>query len=150
PADTTDLLLRSMDVFMAKLAVRAVGEDPAINELANQLAQHNTATKTRRATLPGKPAPVPVPTPTVSAAEPALDRAVEDWRIGPRHVEMLMREVERLRELRLRLDEQKRELERSLRGLEHKTTIDASMARGMLNSITRVLGVESEEANDIV
>ncbi|HEY5922670.1 MAG TPA: response regulator [Kofleriaceae bacterium] len=144
PADTTDLLLRSMDVFMAKLAVRAAGDDPALTELARALAEHGAVTKPRRPTLPGRrtiPPPLQEPTP---------ERTEEDWRIGPRHIEMLMREVERLRELRLRLDEQKREVERSLRGLEHKTTIDASTARGMLNSISRVLRVESEEANDIV
>jgi chemotaxis protein histidine kinase CheA len=63
---------------------------------------------------------------------------------------MLMREVERLRELRLRLDEQRREVDRALRAFEHKATIDGATARGTLTSLARVLGVESEEANDII
>jgi chemotaxis protein histidine kinase CheA len=144
PDDTTDVLLRSVDVFMARLAVRATGDDPALAELANALAQLGGDTsKPRRVGIVERTLAAPVP-------EPTAERAVEDWRIGPRHVEMLMREVERLRELRLRLDEQKREIEKALRALEHKTEIDASTARGTLTSISRVLGVESEEANDIV
>jgi two-component system, chemotaxis family, sensor kinase CheA len=145
PDDVTDVLLRAVDVFMAKLAVRATGEDPALAELAEALAQHGGgSSKPRRGGIVERTLAAATP------AEPIAERAIEDWRIGPRHIEMLMREVERLRELRLRLDEQRREVEKALRGLEHKTTIDASFARGTLTSISRVLGVESEEANDIV
>ncbi|HEY5947064.1 MAG TPA: response regulator [Kofleriaceae bacterium] len=155
PADTTDLLLRSVDVFMSKLALRASDHDPALDELIAALVEHGAITKPRRPTLPSLVAPDGTVKPGIverTLAKPAPDAmpAVDDWRIGPRHVEMLMREVERLRELRLRLDEQRREVERELRALEHKTTIDASSARGTLTAISRVLGVESEEANDIV
>ncbi len=144
PDTTTDVLLRSIDVFMAKLAIRAAGDDPAFEELGKALVEHGATTKPRRKTgIVARTLAEPAP-------EPAPDRTTDDWRIGPRHIEMLMREVERLRELRLRLDEQKREVGRVLRAIEHKTTIDASLARGTLTSLARVLGVESEEANDIV
>jgi chemotaxis protein histidine kinase CheA len=140
PDDTTDALLRSIDVFMAKLAVRAADADPALTELGQLLARHG---KPRKPGIVERTLAAPLP-------EPTVERASDEWRIGPRNVEMLMREVERLRELRLRLDEQRREIERALRGIEHNPTIDASFARGTLQSLSRVLGVESDEANDIV
>jgi chemotaxis protein histidine kinase CheA/CheY-like chemotaxis protein len=148
PADTTDVLLRSMDVFMAKLAVRAAGDDPALTELMQQLGQHGAISNPKRTTTPlGLKPPSPSPAP---GTELPQERTTEDWRIGPRHIEMLLREVERLRELRLRLEEQKREVERALRSVENQPTLDASFARGTLRSISRVLGAESEEANDII
>ncbi len=152
PDDTTDLLLRSIDVFMAKLAARVTSEDDALLELGTMLAQHGAAPAARRRTLP-----MPAPTSTVqatpaapAAAADASERLVEDWRIGSRNVELLMREVERLRELRLRIDEQRRDVERALRGLLNQTTVDATSMRGTLTSLSRVLGGDSEEANSII
>jgi chemotaxis protein histidine kinase CheA len=150
-ADTADVLLRSIDVFMSKLAVRATGDDAALTDLVSALDHHTDPAampKTRRSTLPGLPPPGAAT--LAPTTEPAAERAVEDWRIGPRNIEMLVREVERLRELRLRLDEQKREVDRALRAFEHKATVDGATVRGTLSSLARVLGVDSEEANDIV
>lgn len=149
PADVTDLLLRSIDVFIARLASRSTGSDDALVQLIDDLAELEGPPKPkppRRATFPT----IAPKTQGVIPETPAAERAVEDWRIGPRHIEMLMREVERLRELRLRLDEHKRELERTIRTVEASSTFDAGAARAVLRNLTRILNTEGEEANDII
>ena len=154
PADTTDLLLRSIDVFMARLAARTSGEEPGLTALVDELV----AAKTGSA-APAAPAEVPAAKPSkrpmpASAAAPApadtAERAADEWRIGSRNVETLLREVERLRELRLRLDEQKREIERRMRAIERGHEHDPAEERALLVSLSRQLGSNSEEANDIV
>jgi chemotaxis protein histidine kinase CheA len=146
PPDKTDLLLRSIDVLMARIATRTRDNEPALVELGNALSA--AAGKS-----PGAPAPVlpRTPTrPTTPATEQTAAPLTDDWRVGQRNVETLLREVERLRELRLRLDEQKREVERHVRALDRAREADPAEMRAQLVAVSRALGVDSAEASDIV
>jgi chemotaxis protein histidine kinase CheA len=155
-SETTDLLLRSIDVFMARLAARSAGEEPGLTALIAELvdakqrgpAPGSASPSPGVKSAPSRPTPAAPKEPAPSAETP--DRPVEDWRIGPRHIETLLREVERLRELRLRLDEQKRDIDRVLHRLERGHVPDLPEQRAMLLNLSRQLGSNSEEANDIV
>lgn len=144
PDDTTDVLLRSVDAFVAKVVARTTEDDDVLRQLAGALAQHGGSTTARRRTLP-----LPAPPPP-RAPEPTTERVADEWRIGARSVEILMQEVERLRELRLRIDERKREVERVLRAIEDEATVDASSMRGSLGSLSHGLGLDGDEANEII
>ncbi len=148
PPDKTDLLLRSIDVLMARIAARTRESEPAIVELGNALAA--AAGKQATAPLPAPAMPRTTTRPTAPAPEPAAAPLTEDWRVGQRNVETLLREVERLRELRLRLDEQKREVERHVRALDRAHDVDPAEIRAQLVAVTRALGADSAEASDIV
>jgi chemotaxis protein histidine kinase CheA len=156
PAAAIDLLLRSLDVFVARLAARATADDDGLVELRATLttAAGTTPRRARSASLapiatggPQKPgtAAAPTPKPPTRSAEDASD----DWRIGPRSVETLLREVERLRELRLKLDEQKREIENVLHAWD-RAVEDPAVTRVHLVALSRSLGANSEDANDII
>jgi chemotaxis protein histidine kinase CheA len=146
PPEKTDLLLRSIDVLMARIASRTRDNEPALVELVNALAA--AAGKS-----PGTPAPAVSRTPTrptTPVREQTAAPLTDDWRVGQRNVETLLREVERLRELRLRLDEQKREVERHVRALDRAHRADPAEMRAQLVAVSRALGVDSAEASDIV
>ena len=167
PSETTDLLLRSIDMLMARIAARAHDPDPALAALIAELGglhvahapvpspvgtdDSGAASSPPPATPPPPlpPSASPTPSGSLAGADPA-ETVLEDWRVGPRHVESLLREIERLRELRLRLDDQKREIERNLGRLEHAHELDVAETRAIMITLSRGLGADGEEANDIV
>jgi chemotaxis protein histidine kinase CheA len=106
-------------------------------------------------------APISTPPPEAApaqSAEPdaaglADERAAGEasWRVSTRQVTALMREVERLREVRLRLDERRREIDRTLGQLSTPAlATQTSDARAMLVSARRALTSDAEEAADVV
>jgi chemotaxis protein histidine kinase CheA len=63
----------------------------------------------------------------------------------------LLHEVERLREVRLRIDERRREIERALQQLDRLgIQAETAEARSQLMGVRRALGSDGEEAADIV
>ncbi len=85
-----------------------------------------------------------------SAAGPET-RPEEDgssWRIEATQVASWMREAERLREMRLRLDERRRELEHAIAVLE--SVPGSSAARALLGSLSITLTRDGEDVGDIV
>ncbi|HEY2031342.1 MAG TPA: response regulator [Myxococcales bacterium] len=73
------------------------------------------------------------------------------WRVGTRQVTQLMREVERLREVRLRLDERRREIDRALTQLSMPALAPTTFeVRALLIAARRALGADAEEAADVV
>ena len=99
--------------------------------------------------------PLP-PLPPRSEPPPAFDseppRPTEDgWRVGARQVVGLLREAERLREVRLRIDERRREVERALSLLSQLSMRgETADARAQLTSTSRALAADSEEAADVL
>src|SRR5688572_30417670 len=148
PNTMTDLLLRGLDVFVARLASRGQGpEPPGLEELL-------TALKAAKQGKIVKPAGAPARRRREQVTEPPIEEPIEstleDWRIGPQHVESMMREIERMRELRLRLDEQKRDVERGLRALHKVRAAEVLDVRDLLKNLSRSLGADSDETGDIV
>jgi len=163
PARVADGVLRVLDVWMARLrAVAAKSEE--LPDLADSIALlqelDQPAAKSRPASeAPGKePARKARSTKTEPAREaPALETdgpAAGDeatWRVGTRRVLALMREVERLRELRLRLEERRREMERALAQLSRLGILtETAEARALLMGVSRAVGADGEEASDII
>lgn len=73
------------------------------------------------------------------------------WRVATRHVISLMREVERLREVRLRLDERRRQMESIISVLIRLgMPSETAEARAAIVAIQRHLVADGEEAADIV
>jgi two-component system, chemotaxis family, sensor kinase CheA len=73
------------------------------------------------------------------------------WRVATRQVLGLLDEVERLRELRLRVEERRRDLEKALAQLSRMgMQAETAEARALLMGVSRALGADGEEAADIV
>ncbi len=90
--------------------------------------------------------PEPAPEEEVGAAEDA-----GSWRVRTREVVSLLHEVERLREVRLRLEERRRELERGLSQLARLGILaQTAEVRALLMGVQRALSADGEEAGDIV
>jgi len=179
PALIADAVLRSLDVWMARLrATVAKGELP---ELAPSLAalekvkpgadppakggkkkngKGPAAAETLAAAVARAPAPVPEPSsppaaapPTAPAANtaPAADEQADSWRVSTRQVTGLLHEVERLREVRLRIEERRREIDKALQQLDRLgIQAETAEARALLLGARRSLISDGEEASDIV
>jgi chemotaxis protein histidine kinase CheA len=118
------------------IQAKAAGAPPPAQPVAAQPA------------APAEPAQSPEPD-AGSADERASGEA--SWRVSTRQVTALMREVERLREVRLRLDERRREIDRTLAQLSTPAlATQTSDARAVLVSARRALTSDAEEAADVV
>jgi chemotaxis protein histidine kinase CheA len=152
PPRVADGILRVLDAWMARLrAVAAKSE--SLPDLAESLALLEQLAEAPDAE-PKEPAPAReagghdkehhVPQPAASDEEAT-------WRVGTRRVLALMREVERLRELRLRLEERRREMDKGLAQLSkpgiHSETAES---RALLVGVSRAIGADGEEATDII
>jgi chemotaxis protein histidine kinase CheA len=165
PAQSADLLLTAMDAFVNRLKAHAEGKGETLPEpgkLIEVLVSHAEANKALAAgSVPAEAKPAE------AAANPAAQAAPKDaatpaqgaegndeqssWRVGTRQVVGLMREVERLREVRLRLDERRRDVDRAL-ALLAKLGILAETAetRALLMAVNRAIAADGEETADIV
>ncbi|KFE64287.1 hybrid sensor histidine kinase/response regulator [Hyalangium minutum] len=73
------------------------------------------------------------------------------WRVSSRQVTTLMREVERLREVRLRMEERSRELERVVTLLARQGLLaETAEARTLLSGVGRAMRSDGEETADVV
>jgi chemotaxis protein histidine kinase CheA len=173
PARLSDAVLKSLDVWMAHLrAIAAKGEladlapsialletvkpDAPAPAAAKSRKKKNgkgpTAAETLAASVARAPAPEPpaAPTPAPLPA-PAEDPQADSWRVTTRQVIALLHEVERLREVRLRLEERRREIDKALQQLDRLgIQMETAEARSVLLGVRRALGADGEEAADIV
>ncbi len=96
--------------------------------------------------------PPPAPAAPEVAPEPAAEDAQGDsWRVSTRQVIALLHEVERLREVRLRLEERRRELAKVVQHLDRLgMQAETAEARGGLLGAHTALSADGEEAADIV
>ena len=155
PPATADVLLRAIDVFMARLAAHGEpagdARDPALGELGAALgAVAGTAVPApiSPAPAPGRRAPA-VTAPPRPVDEPVAESLV-DWRVGPTHIEALVREVDRLRQLRLRIDEQRAELDQVLSKLQRRRALEVGELAAALGALSRGLALDANEAGDVV
>jgi chemotaxis protein histidine kinase CheA len=166
PAPLTDALLKSLDVWMARL--RATAAKEALPDLGACFALLETVkpagvkpAKTGK-TAPEKGQGAPPEPAAPAPAQPPDDTAVpvpaanddtqgDSWRVSTRQVISLLHEVERLREVRLRLEERRRELDKAVHQLDRLgIQAETAEARAVLLAVRRFLGADGEEAADIV
>ncbi|RKH54138.1 hybrid sensor histidine kinase/response regulator [Corallococcus llansteffanensis] len=165
PRPVVDILLHGLDLFMLRAQAHADGRGDYLPDPAAALAQlvASAPPPEAAAVLPGgafaqAPAQAPAlvgPGPSESGAPPAQEPQGESadagWRVSARQVTSLMREVERLREVRLRVEERSRELERVSTLLAKQGLLaETAEARTLLSGTGRSLRTDGEETSDIV
>ncbi|MFB1480082.1 response regulator [Corallococcus sp. RDP092CA] len=165
PRPVVDVLLHGLDLFMLRAQAHADGRGDDLPDPAAALAQLVSAAPPpeEAAALPGgafahvppsaaPPAPAAgAPLDAPAALEPAAESADAGWRVSAGQVTSLMREVERLREVRLRVEERSRELERVSALLAKQGLLaETAEARTLLSGTGRALRTDGEETSDIV
>jgi two-component system chemotaxis sensor kinase CheA len=142
PPAVADTLLRVLDAWMARLrAVAAKSE--TLPDLAEPIALLDR--------LGGAPEAASAAPAAPRAAQPAAKGDEATWRVDTRRVLALMREVERLRELRLRIEERRREMERGLAKLSRLGMLaETADTRAQLMGTSSAVGLDGEEVTDII
>src|SRR4051794_3333685 len=166
PPPLADAVLKSLDTWMARL--RATAQKTALPDLAPSytlLAQVKPAAATNGArngeqkeakptaaeTLAANVVRAPIEAGEQAVPAPAEDGGSDSWRVSTRQVIALLHEVERLREVRLRLDERRRELDKALQQLDRLgIQAETAEARAILLGLRRALTSDGEEAADVV
>lgn len=170
PRPVVDVLLHGLDIFMLRVHAHADGRGDALPDYTLALAQLVTEApppEAAAAPAPAKPAPAkPAPSKPASApakstpnaamtAEGPREETLESdgagWRVSARQVTALMREVERLREVRLRMEERYRELEKVVLLLARQGLLaETAEARTLLSGVGRAIRSDGEETADVV
>jgi chemotaxis protein histidine kinase CheA len=142
-SDTTDVVLKSLDVFNHRLKAHVDGVEVSdIKELLAKIPK-GVAPAAPQAPKPLEPQPnKPDGQKAEAKSDAAQTEEVSDaWRVTSGQVMALMRELERLREMRLRLDERRRVLTRAA-----SSRIDEAEARAIMASVAKALGNDAAEA----
>jgi chemotaxis protein histidine kinase CheA len=171
PRQIVDVLLHGLDIFLLRVQAHADGRGDTLPDYTQALAQLVADAPAEPAALekppaptgtPAAPAPPAAPSSAVmTAGPPSVEMSREDlfagesedkgWRVSSRQVTSLMREVERLREVRLRMEERSRELDRVVTLLARQGLLaETAEARTLLSGVGRSLRSDGEETADIV
>ncbi|GMT97429.1 hybrid sensor histidine kinase/response regulator [Corallococcus caeni] len=170
PRPVVDVLLHGLDLFMLRAQAHADGRGDHLPDPAAALAQLVAAAPPpeESAALPGggfaqvpsdtasapsaaASAPANVLGEAPAAPEPSGESSDAGWRVSANQVTSLMREVERLREVRLRVEERSRELERVSTLLAKQGLLaETAEARTLLSGTGRSLRTDGEETSDVV
>lgn len=143
PAELADVLLRAIDVFTTRVTSSNAAL-PSLDGLYEELARVVPSAK------PAMPrVTVPPPFAAVESEEVDLEIEQDGWRVGTRHVVSLMADIERLREIRLRLDEQRRNVARVLRAVV-KLPGDTDDARLVLAALSHGLATDAAETGELI
>jgi len=149
PPNLADAVLRSLDVLLAHLRATVTRSEPP--DLRPSYALLAKASKHSAAEPAAAAEKAAEENAQVKVAEAAPESGEASWRVATRQVTSLMREVERLREVRLRLDERRRELDRAIMQLSTPALSAQTVeARTLLLSVRRALSADGEEAADVV
>lgn len=136
PPAMADAVLKTLDAWMARL--RATANKTVLPDLQFQAKLLDESAHPRPVSEPPE-----VRRATATEMEEPQTAEETSWRVSTRQVTALLHEVERLREVRLRLDERRREIEKAIQ----KSSPDL---RDPLLNLRRALGADGEEAGDIV
>src|SRR6266850_3762564 len=147
PGALTDALLKTLDTWMAHL--RATTAKSALPDLRPSHKLLEAVRHAVQAVEPGKAAANNGKAAAEEEAAPGEEAG--SWRVRTREVVSLLHEVERLREVRLRLEERRREVERALSQLARLGILaQTAEVRALLMGVQRALSADGEEAGDIV
>ncbi len=149
PRALADAVLEALDTFLASIKVAARGEDdPATLPVQRALMLLSAA-----ALEPGEAAAAPA---SSGEAPPELHSRRDDdaelgaWRVAAAQVVGLMRDVERVREVRLRIEERRRDLRALLGRTTGTSAPDLGELRERLQRLEEGLRGDAEEAGDTV
>ncbi|MGE3547941.1 MAG: response regulator [Kofleriaceae bacterium] len=141
--DEVDALLRGLDAFLAGIRAAGSGQlDAGTQHLAEASRRIEALVTAGRGTAAA-------PLATAMTTEPlAAEEASSSWRIDSTIVVALAREVERVRDLRLRIDQRRRHIDRELALLQQiRGTGDISVR---LAAISKGLAGDGEDTGDAV
>ena len=165
PRSMVDMLLHGLDLFLLRAQAHAEGRGEALPDPTAALAQlvadapppEEASEAPGMGAAPAHHAPVasaPVQAaPSQAPASMADDDATVDagWRVASHQVTALMREVERLREFRMRLEDRLRDISKAVELLTARELLaPTARARAVLSSVTAGVRSDGHEASDIV
>jgi two-component system, chemotaxis family, sensor kinase CheA len=166
PGALTDALLRTLDTWMHHLrATAAKSELPdlgpskelldsvrrAIQAVDTPKPASNVSGRSKRDRREREAERQKESRDSAPAEEAPPSDEAASWRVRTREVVALLHEVERLREVRLRLEERRRELDRAVQQLSSLGILaQTAEARALLMGVHRALSSDGEEAGDIV
>lgn len=151
PAVLADILLRALDAAMEWLRARAAGRDgPGLDPIVREIG---AVALSSDGTSPGAPSVsaggARQDEPGAPAAEPADPGG--GWRVAARHVWTLMREVDRLRELRLRVEQRARDIGHALEGLARLGMLaHTAEPRAVLMGVRTALARDGADLGELV
>jgi chemotaxis protein histidine kinase CheA len=150
PPAIADELLRTLDLFQERLRGHADGKSDELGEAAPTV-ERLRALATRNAA----PKAIEVAVQAVAIAEaPVETTALDDqgsWRVNSRDVVSLFREVERMREMRLRMAERRRLVDATLAAVTKLAAVPETAAvYTELVAVSRALRVDGEEIGEVV
>jgi two-component system, chemotaxis family, sensor kinase CheA len=142
--DSVDLALRSLDTVLARVRAHAAGEGPPLMGVDGLLKALDQA-RERLAQGEKEPTPRPAPPPADLPPSPAPEPEDDSWRVSHAHVSSLGGVAERLRELRLRVLDRRREARSTLDAMELKAPSPLEV-RALLERVDLVLGTLAGDA----
>lgn len=160
PRPLVDLLLHGLDLFLLRAQAHADGRGDALPDPAAALAQlvaDAPPPEEAAAATPAASASAPSTASAANATAAAASAAMADedvdagWRVAAHQVTALMREVERLREFRMRLEDRLRDIGKVVELLSARELLaPTARARATLASVTAGVRADGHEASDIV
>ncbi len=163
PRSMVDMLLHGLDLFLLRAQAHAEGRGESLPDPTAALAQlvaeapapeeaagADHSAEAAAAHAPAKAAPAAAP--SQSAVSLADDSDVDaGWRVAAHQVTALMREVERMREFRMRLEDRLRDLAKAVELLSARELLaPTARARAVLASVNAGVRSDGHEASDIV
>ncbi len=157
-----DMLLHGLDLFLLRAQAHAEGRGDSLPDPTAALAQLVADAPPPEAAAGNAPAAEAAPAHAPARAAPASQAAPaptsmadEDadagWRVAAPQVTALMREVERLREFRMRLEDRLRDVSKAVELLTARELLaPTARARAVLASVTAGVRADGHEASDIV
>ena len=165
PRPMVDMLLHGLDLFLLRAQAHAEGRGEALPDPTAALAQlvadapppeeaaEGMVMDAGSAHAPAVSAPMQAAPSQAPASVAMDDEATADagWRVAAHQVTALMREVERLREFRMRLEDRLRDISKAVELLTARELLaPTARARAMLSSVTAGVRSDGHEASDIV
>ena len=152
--EAVDLLLTALDVLLNRVRLHAKDKNPGPPENAEwesllgelESARQVNADKAQSSLLEKKE-------PTPSSEEEAVDSLdlENGWKVNTQQVIRMMQEVERLRELKLRLSDQSRRLNQNLKDRKFRTeALGTGDMEGFLFSLGHGMVFNAEEISNLV
>ncbi|MDP9151065.1 MAG: response regulator [Myxococcota bacterium] len=146
-----DALLRGLDTLMFRLRAHAEGRGAELDGIDEALPTNTSAEGRPWLAVPQDSFPPPANEPLAQHHDLPRDGGAQTWPVAPHQVTALTVEVERLRFMRLRLDERRRDLARArsmltllLRGRE------AGETQALLSKIDAAISTDGEEITSVV
>src|SRR6185295_8520466 len=142
--DSVDLALRALDTSLARVRAHAAGEGPPLLGVDGLLAALDQA-RERLTRSEKEPTPRPAPPPPDLPPAPEPEPEDDAWRVSHGHISSLAGVAERLRELRLRVMDRRREARSALEAMEIKPPSPLEV-RALLERVDEVLGALAGDA----